>query len=216
MGSEVKEPRKLSREVRRAQLIEATIRTLAARGYARTTLTEVAKVAGLSHGLVLFHFGSKEQLLEETLQYLSDEYRASWTSALKGAPHTPAARLDALVRADFSTRMVSQDRLSAWCAFWGEAQSRPLYQQKCAASDAEYAQTVEAICADLIQEGGYRHDPALVSQALRAMIEGLSLELMTASGASSAKIALRAVYGALSAYFPKHFRADGLAGIIEL
>ena len=54
-------PRKLSREARRSQLIEATIETLAARGYARTTLTEVAKQAGLSHGLVNFHFETKEK-----------------------------------------------------------------------------------------------------------------------------------------------------------
>ena len=53
-------PRKLSREARRAQLIEATIKVVAERGYARATLTEVASRAGLSHGLVNFHFQSKE------------------------------------------------------------------------------------------------------------------------------------------------------------
>ena len=45
-----KPPRTMSREQRRTQLIEATISTLAARGYSRTTLTEVARTAGLSHG----------------------------------------------------------------------------------------------------------------------------------------------------------------------
>ena len=72
-------PRKLSREARRNQLIEATIEALATRGYARTTLTEVAKIAGLSHGLVNFHFQTKEKLLAETLQFLADEYRENWT-----------------------------------------------------------------------------------------------------------------------------------------
>lgn len=48
--------RKLSRDARREQLIAATIEVLAKRGYARTTLTEVANQAGLSHGLVNFHF----------------------------------------------------------------------------------------------------------------------------------------------------------------
>ena len=67
-------PRKEPRAVRRSQLIEATIETLALRGYARTTLTEVARVAGLSHGLVNFHFDNKEKLLAETLAYLAEEY----------------------------------------------------------------------------------------------------------------------------------------------
>ena len=36
-------PRKQSRAARRQQLIEATIDTIAAQGYARTTLTDVAR-----------------------------------------------------------------------------------------------------------------------------------------------------------------------------
>ena len=55
--------RKASREARRVQLIEATIETIAVRGFARTTLTDVAQQAGLSHGLVNFHFETKEKLL---------------------------------------------------------------------------------------------------------------------------------------------------------
>ncbi|HEX3217144.1 MAG TPA: TetR family transcriptional regulator, partial [Aestuariivirgaceae bacterium] len=41
-------PRKASTEVRRQQLIEATIDILARRGYAATTLADVARTAGLS------------------------------------------------------------------------------------------------------------------------------------------------------------------------
>ena len=51
-----KPARKQPRETRRAQLIEATIEVIAARGYARITMSEVARVAGLAHGLVNFHF----------------------------------------------------------------------------------------------------------------------------------------------------------------
>ena len=72
----------MSREARRIQLMESTIETLAARGFSRTTLTEVAKAAGLSHGLVLFHFETKEKLLSETLAYLADEYHQNWQDAL--------------------------------------------------------------------------------------------------------------------------------------
>ena len=72
------QPRKMSRDTRRAQLIEATIETLALRGYARTTLTEVARMAGLSHGVVNFHFDTKEKLLSETLALLAEEFRLNW------------------------------------------------------------------------------------------------------------------------------------------
>ncbi len=130
-------PRKASRDERRHQLIEATIETIARRGYARTTLTDVANAAGLSHGLVNFHFQSKEKLLTETLLYLAGEYRDNWTKALDGASDSAATQLDALIRADFNELVCSPTRLSAWCAFWGEAQCRPIYQQECGSNDLE-------------------------------------------------------------------------------
>ena len=75
-------PRKMPRDARRLQLIEATIETIARFGYSRTTMSEVARMAGLSHGLVNFHFQTKENLLTETLLYLSEEYRQNWTGAV--------------------------------------------------------------------------------------------------------------------------------------
>ena len=79
----------MSREARRTQLFEATLTTIAECGFSRTTLAEVAKRAGLSHGLVLFHFETKEKLLTETLDYLSDEYKNNWSAALMSAGPMP-------------------------------------------------------------------------------------------------------------------------------
>ena len=55
--------RKATRDVRRQQLIEATIKVLGQKGYAATTVADVARAAGLSTGIVIFHFDSKDQLL---------------------------------------------------------------------------------------------------------------------------------------------------------
>ncbi len=203
-------PRKLSRGARRLQLIEATIDTLAARGYARTTLTDVAKVAGLSHGLVNFHFETKEKLLAETLLYLAEEYRQNWTKALDAAPDRPAAQLDAMLRADFNPALCTPTRLSAWCAFWGEAQSRPLYQERCGSNDAAYNQRLEQICAALAAEGGYSGTPARVARALRVTTEGVWLDLITTNEPYGRDEALATVHAAAAGFFPRHFTEDGL------
>jgi AcrR family transcriptional regulator len=131
-------PRKLPRDARRLQLIEATVKTIARQGYARTTMSEVAREAGLSHGLVNFHFQTKENLLLETLLYLSEEYRLNWTAALDTSGPSAPQQINALLTADFNPRICAPDRLSAWCAFWGEAQSRPIYQDRVGADDEAY------------------------------------------------------------------------------
>ena len=64
-------------ETRRQQLIEATIRCVANRGLAETTISTVAREAGLSQGIINLHFKSKDGLLTATLRYISDEYRAA-------------------------------------------------------------------------------------------------------------------------------------------
>lgn len=69
-----KKPRTLPAEQRRKQLIEATITSISKAGISGTTLTAVTKEAGLSMGLVNFHFKTKEILLTETLSFLAEEH----------------------------------------------------------------------------------------------------------------------------------------------
>ncbi|MFD5856860.1 TetR/AcrR family transcriptional regulator [Streptomyces chartreusis] len=59
-----KPPRRRRRdpEGHRAAIIEAARHTFAERGYARTTLREIARRAGVTHGLITRHFASKERL----------------------------------------------------------------------------------------------------------------------------------------------------------
>jgi len=210
MTAEDRKPRKASREARRVQLIEATIDVLSRQGYARTTLTEVARVAGLSHGLVNFHFASKEGLLAETLAYLAEEYRDNWTRALAAAGPGAAAQLAALLRADFEPAICTPARLAAWCSFWGEAQSRPMYQASCGDKDDAYNANMEAICAELLAEGGYRGDPVIVARVLRVTIEGVWLDMMTMAAPYAREEAMRTVHSCAAAFFPRHFDAAGL------
>ena len=197
-----KPPRKLSREARREQLIEATIAVLAIKGYARVTMSDVANQAGLSHGLVNCHFRSKELLLAETLTYLADEYVQNWQSALAAAAPEPAAQLDALIRADFRTELCTPQRLAAWCAFWGEAQSRPLYQEKCGSNNAEYVTKLENLCAQLLGPAG---NAERVARAIRVASEGLWMDLVTQAAPYSVDEALDTLLAVAAAFFPQNF-----------
>ena len=201
--------RKASREHRRHQLIEATIATISAKGYAQTTLTDVAVKAGVSHGLVNFHFQSKEKLLSETLLFMAEEYRQNWMAALANAPKDPASQLNALILSDFNETISTPDRLAAWCAFWGEAQSRPVYQDQCGGNDREQIAVIETICERLIVEGGYAIDARRAARLLRTSSEGLWLDLMFTIDPCTREEALTMMYFCAAALFPKHFDING-------
>jgi TetR/AcrR family transcriptional repressor of bet genes len=204
---QVKPPRKQPRAARRGQLIEATIEVLAACGYARVTMAQVAKAAGLAHGLVNFHFQSKDLLLTETLTYLWEEYRENWGAALALAGDDPGRQLDALIRADFAPALCTPARRGAWAAFWGEAQCRPLYQEKCAVNDVAYIGHLERICAALLTDA--TRAPR-VARVIRVTIEGVWMDMITQSAPYSREEALATVQAAAAAFFPARFGPDGL------
>ncbi|WP_373504365.1 TetR family transcriptional regulator [Aestuariivirga sp.] len=210
MNSSAPLPRKASREHRREQLIEATISTIARRGYAQTTLSDVAAAAGVSHGLVNFHFQSKERLLADTLRFMAEEYRHNWETALAEAPKDPGSQLNALILADFNQIVSTPERLAAWCAFWGEAQSRPVYQEQCGASDLDYIRVQESICERLSAEGGYATDAQRAARVLRTTSEGVWLDLMFTTEPYTRDEALNTMYFCASAMFPRHFDENGL------
>lgn len=200
-----KRGRKASKEIRQFQLIEATIDSLAKRGYSETTMADVADGAGLSRGIVNFHFESKEKLLIATLQYMYDEYAAHWRTAFDKAGDEPASRLKALVAADFDRAICNKRKLAAWCAFWGEAKSRPTYQALCGARDEAYQQVFIDLCAALKAEGDYDFEPGPIALAISAMLEGLWLRLMMGTEAVTRESALHSANMFLAVTFPRHY-----------
>ncbi len=200
--------RKAPKEARQLQLIEATIDSLAKRGYAETTMADIADGAGLSRGIVNFHFESKEKLLLATLQYMADEYAAHWKGAHDRAGARAADRLWAIVEADFDRTLCTKRKLAAWGAFWGEAKSRPTYQALCGASDRHYQATVQGLLTALKAEAQYAYDPAPMALALCAMLEGLWIRLMIGDGLKRGEANLGAI-AFIVALCPRHFATTG-------
>jgi AcrR family transcriptional regulator len=82
---------------RRKLLIDATITAIAEFGLSKLTLAKISSIAGLTAGTVNFHFDSKESLLLETLNFVSEEFDHGIAKALKNAGHEPAKRLAAIM-----------------------------------------------------------------------------------------------------------------------
>lgn len=203
--------RKAARPVRRQQLIESTIAVLARKGYAGLTVADVAKEAGLSAGIVIFHFNSKDELLAAVLGALAAEYRNHWEASMKAAGPAAADRLKALLLSDFDTNVYTREKLAAWVAFWGEIQGRPFYDQICAGFDAERQAATEALCREVIAEGGYALDPHLTMRGLESLGDGLWVGLGGAGykGQVNGSQAKQVMAAALAAFFPKHYAARG-------
>ncbi len=87
----------IGREAVRDALVDAAARMFAARGPSNVSVRDIAAEAGVNHGLVHRHFGSKERLVGAVLDHLSARLDAAI------GPDADALPLPELVRRTFAT-----------------------------------------------------------------------------------------------------------------
>ena len=113
-------------KIRRAELAEAALGTLAEFGFSRTTVSRVAERAGLSQGLVHHYFKSKSDLLEVAMRQLNAKSREEVLERVRRA-RTNREKLYAVTRALFLPDLFERGFAQAWLAFCGEAAFTPAY-----------------------------------------------------------------------------------------
>jgi len=198
--------RTASREQRRLQLIDATMKCIARKGMGGTTLGDVAKEAGLSQGIVNLHFESKENLLNETLRSIADDYKSQFNRTLKKSGPDAARKLHALMELDLRPSILDRRKLAVWFAFWGEVKSRPRYREVCEQSDEYYDEVLNSLCGEIIADGDYQNtSAAAVATMLTSVTNGMWLSYLISPKRFDRQNATNAVDEYLRSIFPKHF-----------
>jgi len=106
-------------DIRRRQLIEATIGTIERYGFAETTIARISRAAGLSSGIISHYFGGKNALLEATMRSLLRELQTATTARLRRCA-TPRQRIEAIVAANFAPEQFTPRVCAAWLAFYAQ------------------------------------------------------------------------------------------------
>ncbi len=163
--------RKDNADKRRRQLLEAARRSVMQHGLAKTTLATVAAEAGLSQGVAVFYFKSKNGLLTETLRAQYQAYADNWRAALDRAGPDPKDRLSALIEADFAPEVCSPEALSIWFAFWGEQKFTPQYAEISRQFDEDRGASIRDICAGVLP-GATPEEVASIAEWIDTLTDG--------------------------------------------
>ncbi len=123
--------KKESEVLRREQIVQAAFRVAAREGLEQLTIRLVAAEAGLSAGLVFFHFESKETLLLALLDWLLDSLFEPWEASEN---MSPTDRLLALLQLDLQD-LSQQDeqaaaRLDLFFTYWTLAVHDPVINER--------------------------------------------------------------------------------------
>ena len=107
--------------LRRKALVDATLRAIGHHGSLNVTMNEIAREAGVSAALAHHYFGSKQQLLLESIRSMLRDLRVDAIAALNSACG-PRERLSAIIRVSFQQEQFTSETIAAWLAFYVEAQ----------------------------------------------------------------------------------------------
>lgn len=166
---------RLAADVRQRALLEATVRSLVARGPGGTSIRSVAEEAGVSPGLLRYHFGAKGPLLAAAYRLLSAELQEAGEQALAGAGVDPAARLRAFLGAGFTPPILDDGRVAARLVFWELARTEPEVAAVHAEIYGRYRSELAALIDELVPARDATEREHLVF-ALSALLDGLWLE----------------------------------------
>ncbi|WP_233495547.1 TetR/AcrR family transcriptional regulator [Rhodosalinus halophilus] len=191
--------RKTNADMRRRQLVEATLSSIVRHGLARTTLATVAREAGLSQGVAVFYFETKQGLLTAALREIYRRYEANWMAALDAAGPRAEDRLLALLDADFRPEVCSRDALAVWYAFWGELKTTETYAEIAADFDARRFDALRGICRELVSGDA---DAGELAEWLDTFCDGYWQKLYLFPSAHGPEDGRRALRGLLARLLP--------------
>jgi TetR/AcrR family transcriptional repressor of bet genes len=171
---------KASQQQRREQIMRAAYAVAAAEGLERLTIRQVAATAGLSGGLVLFHFASRDDVVIELLEWLLEQ-TAALTISPALAQQPPLERLYALLRQEI--RRFSEDpaQLRLLFEYWVMGLRHEAIQVRMRQDLHRYRDAFLPLAADLIAHYPAHFAGATASGLAATMvsfIKGCALQTM--------------------------------------
>ena len=97
--SDGQESRSFIETARRAQLVECAIDAIAELGYANASMAEIAKRAGVSKGVISYHFAGKRELIEQVANTVMEKASAVMLPRIY-AEHSAAGMLRAYIESN--------------------------------------------------------------------------------------------------------------------
>ena len=195
--------RRVRGEESRKLILKAAVDSIATKGLGKLTLDQVADRVGISRGLVVFHFKTKDNLIEEVLSYLGRQYTGGWEAILEGEAKSDIDKLIRLIDYDIRFACENPKYVSAWHAFWGEAKGNAMYQEQEGIREAGYARDMEHLLEKISADGEYdMQDLALVTQGLFVMMFGIWVQVHLNPGPDDYELNTKTVRLFLGRVFP--------------
>lgn len=186
-------------EIRRRQLIDATIATIHEEGFGAATIARISRRAGLSSGIVAHYFNDKAGLLEATWRSVAEDLRVETVRRLRAAK-TPEERILAVIEANFAPAQFVPEVVSVWLSYWALVPQTPNLKRVHAINERRMISNFQHALKPHLPEEQVKP----VATGLAALIEGLWLRCALSSGGITPEEAADIARSYATDQFKKH------------
>ena len=170
--------RTFTETARRAQIVAAAIDTIAELGYGQASLARIAETAGTSKGVIIYHFGGKDELMRELVAEVVARGVAYMEPQIDAEP-TGAGKLRAYLESNLAFMGENRNHMVAIFEIALNARAADgsrLYDVS--VQDAGVA-ALEQLLAYFQGTGEFRagFDPHVMAMAIRAAINAVPAQL---------------------------------------
>jgi len=168
---------------RHREILEAAARVITDRGLAETRISDIAERCGVSPGLILYYFESKDRLLVEALTWANDNFYLTQSRELRRMA-SAREQLDDLINMSVPGMLSDSDRLDEW-ALWIEIWVRALRDLAMAKEREVLELRWRQAIADIVRHGRSTGefpengvDADELGLRIGAFIDGLAIEVL--------------------------------------
>lgn len=167
---------------RHQEILDAAARVITERGLAETRISDIAEEAGVSPGLILYYFDSKDRLLAEALTFANDQFYLRTSREIRRIP-SAREQLRRVIDLSVPGYLPEYGRLDEW-ALWIEVWVRALRDPEMAKDREALDQRWRSQLAEIIRGGqgsgefSSAEDPDELALRIAALMDGLAIQVI--------------------------------------
>jgi len=167
---------------RHQEILEAAARVITDRGLGETRISDIAERCGVSPGLILYYFESKDRLLVEALTYANDKYYLAQARDLRRLG-TARERFERLVDLSVPGLLPDFERLEEWALWieiWVRALRDPALAKEAEVLDRRWRQSIADIVRSGRETGEFPEgaDADEIGTQLGSLIDGMAIQVL--------------------------------------
>jgi AcrR family transcriptional regulator len=167
---------------RHQEILEAAARVITDRGLADTRIQDIAERCGVSPGLILYYFESKDRLLVDALTWANDTYYLAQARDLRRLD-SARDQLTRLIDLSVPGLLPDFERLEEWALWieiWVRALRDPGLAKEAEVLDRRWRQSIADIVRLGRQTGEFPEgeDADAIGRKLGALIDGLAIQVL--------------------------------------